>query len=176
MPRSGSLPPAARSLLHWTVIMLLLNLLDSGSFSALRTFGSIVPGILIAFVVIWLTIDYIIVLRLRRRLPPGPLPLPLIGNFLTMRGDRPWIHWEKLSIEYDNPLLTLWCGNRPVIVCNDAWTISDLFDKRAIIYSSRPHVVMMGDMIDSTESNQVALKYNDQWRMHRKLPVRNPPY
>ncbi|EME85507.1 uncharacterized protein MYCFIDRAFT_40760 [Pseudocercospora fijiensis CIRAD86] len=66
-------------------------------------------------------------------------------------------------------MITLWNGHRPVICCNDAWTISDMFEKRATIYSSRPRMIMMGDVINTTKHNQVCLKYDDQWRLHRKL-------
>ncbi|KAF7189160.1 Cytochrome P450 monooxygenase [Pseudocercospora fuligena] len=120
--------------------------------------------------ILWISIDYLRVLWLRRKLPPGPFPLPLIGNHLDMRMKRPWRHWEKLSFEiYRNPMITLWNGHRPVICCNDAWTVSDMFEKRATIYSSRPRMVMMGDMTNTTNHNQVCLKYDDQWRTHRKL-------
>ena len=123
----------------------------------------------------WITYDYLSVLRLRRKLPPGPFPLPLLGNYFLMRRDRPWIAWEQLSYQYGT-LMTLWNGSRPVIVCSDAWTISDLFEKRANIYSSRPRMVMMGDMVNGTENNQVCLKYNDKWRQHRKLTVNLSPF
>ncbi|PIA89106.1 Cytochrome P450 2E1 [Cercospora beticola] len=86
-----------------------------------------------------------------------------------MRQKRPWIRWEQLGIRYKSAMITLWNGHRPVIVCNDAWCISDLFEKRANIYSSRPRMVMMGDLTDTTNNNQVCLKYNDQWRLHRRL-------
>ena len=115
--------------------------------------------------------SYISVLLLRRKLPPGPFPLPIFGNFFLTRRSRPWLHWEELSKQYDSPMITLWQGSRPFIVCNDAWTISELFEKRANIYSSRPHLIMMGDMLDISDSNQVCLKYGDTWRLHRKLTV-----
>ena len=101
-----------------------------------------VPAFAVLYVCVWLTRDYLRVLRLRKQLPPGPFPLPLLGNFFHMRQERPWIHWEKLGVQYNAPMLTLWNGHRPVLVCNDAWCISDLFEKRANIYSSRPRMVV----------------------------------
>ena len=101
-----------------------------------------VPAFAVLYVCVWVTRDYLRVLRLRKQLPPGPFPLPLLGNFLHMRMERPWIHWEKLGVQYNAPMLTLWNGHRPVLVCNDAWCISDLFEKRASIYSSRPRMVV----------------------------------
>ncbi|KIY00149.1 uncharacterized protein Z520_03834 [Fonsecaea multimorphosa CBS 102226] len=119
--------------------------------------------------VIFILVDYVRVLRLRQKLPPGPFPLPLFGNFFQIPKVKPWIDFEKWSEYYKDPMITIWQGHRPTIMCNDIWTISDLLDKRANIYSSRPHMIAMGDMINATESNQVCLVYGDKWRLHRRL-------
>ncbi|OQU96502.1 hypothetical protein CLAIMM_02577 [Cladophialophora immunda] len=119
--------------------------------------------------VVFILVDYIRVLRLRQKLPPGPFPLPLVGNFFQIPNVKPWIDFEKWSEYYKDPMITIWQGHRPTIMCNDIWTISDLLDKRANIYSSRPHMIAMGDMINATESNQVCLVYGDKWRLHRRL-------
>lgn len=84
--------------------------------------------------------DYIRVLYIRQRLPPGPFPLPLVGNFFQIPKVKPWVEFEKWSQYYDNPMFTIWQGHRPTIMCNDIWTISDMLDKRANIYSSRPRM------------------------------------
>ncbi|KAF2459481.1 cytochrome P450 [Lineolata rhizophorae] len=118
---------------------------------------------------LWLLVEYAQILRLRRKMPPGPFPLPLVGNFFSIPKVKPWIAWEKLSHKYGSPMVTLWNGHRPIIVCNDIWCISDLLDKRANIYSSRPHFVVMGDMMNQSEANQVCQVYGDRWRLHRRL-------
>ncbi|KAI1872951.1 uncharacterized protein JN550_003825 [Neoarthrinium moseri] len=130
-------------------------------------FGALV--VVISLPILWVAIDYARVLRLRRKLPPGPLPLPLFGSYFEIPRYKPWVHWEQLSKKYDNPMITVWNGNRPVIICNDAWTISDLLEKRAAIYSSRPKLYASGEMVNATESNQICLTYGDKWRLHRRL-------
>lgn len=125
----------------------------------------------ISFLVTWALVDYARVLRLRRKLPPGPFPLPLLGSFFQIPKYKPWVTWERMSKEYNNPMITLWNGHRPVIVCNDAWTISDLLEKRAAIYSSRPRLVTLADLPETTYTNQIALGYGDRWRLHRRLMV-----
>ncbi|OAG34303.1 hypothetical protein AYO21_11550 [Fonsecaea monophora] len=139
--------------------------LSFDSYSLLR---AAVIGV-ISLPVIFILVDYIRVLRLRRKLPPGPFPWPLVGNFYQIPKVKPWIDFEKWSEYYKDPMITIWQGHRPTIMCNDIWTISDLLDKRANIYSSRPHMIAMGDMINATESNQVCLVYGDKWRLHRRL-------
>lgn len=131
--------------------------------------STVIPIALVAVLLLWLLVDYIRVLRLRRRLPPGPIPFPVFGNYFQTPRVRPWVDWEQWSKKYNSPMITIWNGNRPSIIINDAWAISDLFDKRADIYSSRPRMYAMGDMVGATETNQVCLVYGDQWRLHRRL-------
>jgi hypothetical protein len=95
---------------------------------------------LIGTPVLLVLVDYLRVLRLRQRLPPGPFPIPLFGNYFQIPKVKPWIAWEQWADYYSDPMITLWQGHRPTIMCNDAWTISDMLDKRANIYSSRPHM------------------------------------
>jgi hypothetical protein len=119
-----------------------------------------------------LTIDFILILFQRRTLPPGPFPLPIVGNHFQTPRSRPWITWEKWSEKYNSPLITLWIGRYPRIIMNDAWAASDLMEKRSEIFSSRPRMVVMGDAINATDKNQTTLVYGDRWRLHRKLMVR----
>jgi cytochrome P450 len=124
---------------------------------------------IVAVPVLIILADYVRVLRVRQRLPPGPVPWPVVGNYFQIPKYKPWIEFEKWARYYDNPMFTIWQGHRPTIMCNDIWSISDLLEKRAHIYSSRPHMIGMGDMIHATDANQVCLVYGDKWRLHRRL-------
>ncbi|KAK1501331.1 cytochrome P450 98A3 [Colletotrichum tamarilloi] len=103
-------------------------------------------------------------------MPPGPFPYPIVGNIGRVPAAKPYLIFEKWSKEYDSPLITIWTGNRPTIVVNDCWAASDLLDKRAQIYSSRPHSYL-ADAFDETENNQTSLVYGDKWRLHRRITV-----
>ncbi|KAJ4246879.1 hypothetical protein NW762_013431 [Fusarium torreyae] len=113
--------------------------------------------------------DYARVLRQRQSLPPGPFPWPIVGNHFQIKLPRPWLYMANLSKEYNDPMVTIWYGHKPSIVCNDIWTITDLCDKRANIYSSRPHMIMLGDSRNATKNDQAVLPYGDRWRYHRRL-------
>lgn len=113
--------------------------------------------------------DWVRMLLLRRKLPPGPFPFPIVGNHFQTPGSKPWITWENWGQHYKSDLLTIWIGRHPRIIINDAWTASDLLEKKSDIFSSRPHLVVMGDAINCTTTNQTTLEYGDRWRVHRKL-------
>lgn len=118
-------------------------------------------------------LDWLRMLRLRRTLPPGPFPLPVVGNHFHIDKVRPWNQWEKWAEYYNSPMTTLWVGRYPRIIVQDAWVASDLMEKRADIFSSRPRLVVSGDLLGITTTNQTMLPYGDRWRMHRKLMVRS---
>lgn len=122
-------------------------------------------------IVVAILVDYVRILRVRCKLPPGPFPLPIVGNVLQPPKSKPWIMFEKWSQQYGDPLITVWIGRVPSIFVNDAWAASDLMEKRANIYSSRPRHVVLGDLLGNSNCNQVLLEYGDRWRIHRKLTV-----
>ncbi len=127
------------------------------------------PLVLTLTCVTYILVDYLRVLRQRKHLPPGPFPWPLVGNHYQIKLPRPWIYMKDLAEQYNSPMVTIWHGHRANIICNDIWTISDLLDKRATVYSSRPHMVMLGDSRNATEYDQVCLPYGERWRYHRRL-------
>ncbi|KAN0100011.1 hypothetical protein V8E51_013786 [Hyaloscypha variabilis] len=56
---------------------------------------------------------------------------------LQLPKSKPWVEFEKWSQANNEGLLTVLVGRTPNIICNDAWSASDLMEKRAKIYSSR---------------------------------------
>jgi hypothetical protein len=78
--------------------------------------------------VIFLFVDFAWMLRLRNNMPPGPLPIPILGNVLQLPKVKPSYKFEEWSIKYGQ-IITVWIGRSPAVVFNDAWTASDLMDK-----------------------------------------------
>jgi hypothetical protein len=127
--------------------------------------------LLVVSSICWVLLTYTQMLRQRATLPPGPFPWPIVGNVLQLSKSKPWLQFKEWSRANNNGLLTIWIGRTPTIVCNDAWSASDLMDKRSNIYSSRPRYVVFGDVTGQSTTNQVLLPYNDHWRLQRKVMV-----
>jgi len=126
----------------------------------------------VAFGLVCLLVDYGRMLHLRSKMPPGPFPLPIVGNVLQLPKCKPWYKFEEWSKIYNDPMITVWIGRAPVVVLNDAWTASELMDKRANIYSSRPTFQVPGKVLGGENWAQTMVPYGDQWRHLRKLTVR----
>ena len=42
--------------------------------------------------------------------PPGPLPLPIVGNTFLLPENKPWVYFEQVAKDYDSPVITFWIG------------------------------------------------------------------
>lgn len=82
------------------------------------------------------------------RMPPGPIPLPFIGNKLQLPRSKPWVQFQEWSKTY-GPIYTIWIGRRPTIILSDTVVASELLEKRSSKYSSRPRMVAVSVQIFS---------------------------
>ncbi len=65
---------------------------------------------ILAVVATAVALDYAYMLYMRSRMPPGPFPLPIVGNTYSLPENKPWIYFEELSKRYNAPLITFWIG------------------------------------------------------------------
>ncbi|QBZ61224.1 hypothetical protein PoMZ_08172 [Pyricularia oryzae] len=120
-----------------------------------------------------LIIDYGYMLYLRSRMPPGPFPLPIIGNTFSLPDNKPWVWFDELSKRYNAPLVTIWIGRNPTVWICDSWCAHDMLEKKAQLYSSRPRMVVFGEL-GTGQANLVTMRTRNQaerdhWRVHRRL-------
>ncbi|KAG7060864.1 cytochrome P450 [Colletotrichum scovillei] len=83
----------------------------------------------------------------RRRLPPGPRGLPLLGNALDILKD-PWLTFGGWMKTY-GPIMHFIAAGSDVIVLNDLKTSFDILDRRAAVTADRPGNVIIDMMTGS---------------------------
>ena len=101
------------------------------------------------------------------RLPRGPLPLPFVGNKFNIPKAKPWLQFEQWSKKY-GPIFTIWIGRKPTLVLSDPQIAVDLMEKRSAKYSSRPRMVVMGEVYNGN-SSILTQPYSKSWSIRRKL-------
>ncbi|KAJ5806280.1 Cytochrome P450 [Penicillium pulvis] len=123
----------------------------------------------LAFVAIIFLIIYILIhdFFLWLRLPPGPTPIPFLGNKFIIPSSSPWIQFEKWSHKY-GPIFTLWIGRRPTIIISDPNIAVDLLEKRSTKFSSRPRFVVMGELYWDNAGILVQ-PYGKEWQVRRRM-------
>ncbi|KAH7718334.1 Protein CYP-33D3 [Aphelenchoides avenae] len=82
----------------------------------------------------------------RRNLPPGPTPLPFIGNMLTLAKAGNWedafVQWKK---QY-GAMYTYWLAELPVVAVNDYSKIVEMFQKDGDTYADREHSEVLAEV------------------------------
>ncbi|KAL5483173.1 hypothetical protein ACEPAI_8402 [Sanghuangporus weigelae] len=83
-----------------------------------------------------------LLLQKRRKLPPGPPRLPVLGNALQIPTTQPWktfADWGKLY----GPVTFAEALGRPMIIINSVTAARDLMDKKGAIFSNRPNMPVL---------------------------------
>ncbi|KAJ7777025.1 cytochrome P450, partial [Mycena metata] len=104
----------------------------------------------------------------RLPLPPGPPQLPLLGNLFDIPSDRQWEKYLKWSQEFNSDIIHLNAAGTSIIVLCSMAAVKELFDKRSSLYSDRPYVPMLTELMGWDFGIGKSL-YCERWRAHRKM-------
>ncbi|KAH7925365.1 cytochrome P450 [Leucogyrophana mollusca] len=99
-------------------------------------------------------------------LPPGPPPLPVLGNALDVKPDEPWISYTEWGATYGD-LIYSRVLNLDIIVINSEDVAKALLEKRSHNYSDRPFR-SVNELVGLSFVSAL-LGYGDTWRMHRRI-------
>ncbi|KAJ5128334.1 uncharacterized protein N7443_005455 [Penicillium atrosanguineum] len=104
----------------------------------------------------------------RGPLPPGPSPLPIVGNIndLPPSGKQDWLHWLKYKSSY-GPISSITVLGQTLVIVNDSKIALDLLAKKSSIYSSRPRMTFASEMV-GWEDGLAFQGYTDRFRAYRK--------
>ncbi|KAF9697158.1 hypothetical protein EKO04_005122 [Ascochyta lentis] len=102
------------------------------------------------------------------RLPPGPKPLPVIGNILDLPPtDTPeFQHWFKHKDQY-GPISSINVMGLPLVIFHDKEAAHAVMGKKAQKTSARPQLNFA--TLAGFENFLITHQYDDKYRLHRKM-------
>ncbi|KAG1849795.1 cytochrome P450 [Suillus tomentosus] len=117
--------------------------------------------------------SFIVITSLKRfirnrqnKLPPGPVPLPLLGNVLSVNTKEPWLTYTEWAAVYGDLFFVRLLGQE-IMVINSQPVAEALLDKRSRIYSDRPYIATLEPF--GWSDVFVFTSYSDEWRLCRRL-------
>ncbi|KAG1824521.1 cytochrome P450 [Suillus subaureus] len=102
----------------------------------------------------------------RKNLPPGPTPIPFLGNVFDIKADAPWVSYATMQKTYGDTIYTR-ALNMKIIVLNSEEVADELLEKRSRVYSDRPYIVT-SDLFGWEWATPIA-RYGERFRIHRRL-------
>ncbi|KIJ66834.1 hypothetical protein HYDPIDRAFT_85958 [Hydnomerulius pinastri MD-312] len=99
-------------------------------------------------------------------LPPGPPPLPIVGNVRGIDVGAPWLTYTEWSNLYGDLVYSSFFSQE-IIVINSEKVARALLDQRSNIYSDRPELPT--NLLFGLGFNTVFMRYGDRWRLQRRL-------
>ncbi|XP_069129053.1 cytochrome P450 2B4-like [Argopecten irradians] len=122
---------------------------------------------------VWTLLAVLVVFYLWNRhqrlksLPPGPTPLPLLGNLLDLASSDQLETFRKLREKYGD-LVTLHVGSFTMVVVSGYDTLRELFVKRGDVTSIRPDIFTFTDI---THRHGITSRSGPEWKVHRTFSM-----
>ncbi|GJE96465.1 cytochrome P450 [Phanerochaete sordida] len=104
----------------------------------------------------------------RRRYPPGPKGLPVVGNMFDVPLENGWRIFRDWSREYGSDIVHAETLGMHIVVVNSAKAAKDLFDGRPHIYSDKDRSTMVLEL-SGWRRAWASIPYGDSWREHRRI-------
>uniref|UniRef100_A0A8C5IRJ4 Cytochrome P450 n=1 Tax=Junco hyemalis TaxID=40217 RepID=A0A8C5IRJ4_JUNHY len=145
-------------------ILAFLSILKTAGFWNSST--SIVLVLIVAFLSILKTAGFWNNDR-RQNFPPGPRPLPIIGNLLLFDLKRPYRTYLELSKKY-GPVFSVQMGHRKVVVISGYETVKEALVNQADAFAERPKIPIFEDL---TKGNGVVFAHGENWKVMRRFTL-----
>ncbi|KAF8965476.1 cytochrome P450 [Flammula alnicola] len=99
--------------------------------------------------------------------PPGPKPLPIIGNMLDIATNNESAAYQRLADKYGD-LVFLSAFGKNLLFLNSLEIANELFDNRSANYSDRSESTMSHDLM-GWDFSFGHMRYGDRWKKHRRI-------
>ncbi|XP_071999887.1 cytochrome P450 2C5-like isoform X2 [Engystomops pustulosus] len=99
--------------------------------------------------------------------PPGPRPLPIIGNILDLNVERPYLSFQELAKTY-GPVFSVRIGAQKMVVLCGYDVVKEALVNHADEFSDRPNVPAF---IDVTKGYGVVFSNGHNWKAMRRFAL-----
>ncbi|TFK83325.1 cytochrome P450 [Polyporus arcularius HHB13444] len=107
--------------------------------------------------------------RSKRRHLAGPPPKFLVGNLKDLpTGGHEWDQYAKMSELYGSDVLYMTALGTGLLVINSFEAAHDLLDKRGSVYSDRPRLVMIKELM-KWDWNLILMSYGKDFTTYRRV-------
>ncbi|XP_075043091.1 cytochrome P450 2G1-like isoform X1 [Mixophyes fleayi] len=103
----------------------------------------------------------------RRNLPPGPTPLPVIGNLLQIKRGEMVKSLIQMGAQY-GPVYTLYFGQRPVIILSGYLAVKEALIDQGEEFSGRGRMASVDKIFDGFG---VVFSNGDRWKQLRRFSL-----
>ena len=127
---------------------------------------------ILIFLVFCLGLWFYFMTRLPANFPPGPRPLPIIGNLATFAKDinRAPQNLAELSRQYGN-VIGIKLGSYNAVILNGSDAIKEAFIKNADSFSGRPKFMMLLNKL--SKNRGVLFTHGPLWKASRRFALSN---
>ncbi|XP_060128348.1 cytochrome P450 2K6-like [Zootoca vivipara] len=105
--------------------------------------------------------------RSSKNLPPGPTPLPLVGNLHMMDLKRPYRTMLKLSKEH-GPIFRIQMGFQKMVVLTGYETVKEALVNQADAFAERPIIPIFEDF---SRGFGVIFSHGENWKVMRRFAL-----
>ncbi|KAL6095523.1 uncharacterized protein ACO6RY_09432 [Pungitius sinensis] len=126
-------------------------------------------GVLLVLLLVYLASSFSLGSPKDKKEPPGPTPLPLIGNLLQLDLKRPYNTLLKLSKKYGS-VFTVYMGSEKVVVLAGYKTVKEALVNRADEFGDRQ---AMRIAHESNQGHGVIWSNGDSWKDMRRFALTN---
>ncbi|KAF8154807.1 cytochrome P450 [Crassisporium funariophilum] len=99
--------------------------------------------------------------------PPGPTPLPIVGNIFDIARDNETAAYQRLAKQYGD-LVFLSSLGKNVLFVNSFQVANELFEKRSANYSDRNESPMVHELM-GWDFSFGHMRYGERWKAHRRM-------
>ncbi|CAL0301558.1 unnamed protein product [Lupinus luteus] len=101
-----------------------------------------------------------------KNLPPGPTPVPIIGNLNLL--EKPLHRFFQRMSKKHGDIFSLWFGSRLVVVISSYSTFQECFTKNDVALANRPHN-LVGKYLSYDYTTVGSASYGEHWRNLRRI-------